>query len=506
MARSLSGGVAAKLAVLGVVDAFAVYGLVALGGRRSWWLFAAMLAGTVAINVIYLGSRRVPAKYLAPGVILLLVYQVYVVLYTGYAAFTNYGDGHNGTKQDAVAAILAASETRVPGSVAQPIRVVERGGELGFLVNGPGGARVGSAVRPLEPVAATGGDASGGVGAGGWRTLTYSEIVARQAEITALRVPVPGEGSLRTSDAVTAAPYRSTLSYDGRADTVTDPRTGVVYRDDGHGRFAAPGGAVLSPGWKVFVGFENFLTVLTDPGIRAPFLGVLVWTFAFAALSVGLTFAIGLGLALVLGRPELRGLRAYRSLLVLPYAFPAFMAALLWQGLLNPDHGFLNAVLLGGGHVPWLTDPWLAKLSVLAVNVWIGFPYMFLICTGALQAIPPALTEAAQIDGAGPWRVLREIKLPILLASVTPVLVATFAFNFNNFNVIYMLTGGGPRDPRSPVDVGSTDLLISLVYKLAFGGSARNYGLACAVSILIFAVIAAISLVGFRRARRLEAN
>lgn len=481
-----------KPVVLGVVDAFAVYGLVALAGQRSWWLFAAMLAGTVAINVVYLGKRRVPAKYLAPGVILLLIYQVYVVLYTGYAAFTNYGDGHNGTKQDAVAAILAASEVRVPGSAAQPVRVVERGGELGLQVGG----QVGSAARPLGPA----------VESDGWRALPYAEIVARQAEITALRVPVPGQGSLRTSDAVTAAMYRSTLAYDERAGTVTDPATGAVYRDDGRGRFAAADGTVLSPGWKVFVGLENFRTVLTDPGIRGPFLGVLVWTFAFAGLSVGLMFVLGLGLALVLDRPGLRGHRIYRSLLVLPYAFPAFMAAILWQGLLNPDHGFVNAVLLGGGQVPWLTDPWLARLSVLAVNIWIGFPYLFLVCTGALQAIPPALTEAAQLDGASPWRVLRHIKLPMLLAATTPVLVATFAFNFNNFNVIYMLTGGGPRDAASPVDVGSTDLLISLVYKLAFGGSARNYGLACAVSILIFAVIAAISLAGFRRARRLEAN
>ncbi|MBB6350827.1 ABC transporter permease subunit [Nonomuraea muscovyensis] len=481
-----------KPLVLGVVDAFAVYGLVALAGQRSWWAFAAMLAGTLAINVIYLGRRRVPAKYLAPGVVLLLLYQVYVVLYTGYAAFTNYGDGHNGTRQDAVAAILAASEVRVPGSPVQPVRVVERGGELGFLVGG----RVGSATRPLIP----------GAEPGGWRPLPYAEIVARQAEITALRVPVPGQGSLRTSDAVTVATYHSTLRYDERAGTVTDPGTGTVYRDDGHGRFAAPDGRALSPGWKVFVGLENFRTVLTDPGIRGPFLGVLGWTFAFAGLSVGLMFALGLGLALVLDRPGLRGHRAYRSLIVLPYAFPAFMAAILWQGLLNSDHGFVNAVLLGGGHVPWLTDPWLAKLSVLAVNVWIGFPYMFLICTGALKAIPPALTEAAQLDGANPWRVLRHVKLPMLLAATAPVLVATFAFTFNNFNVIYMLTGGGPRDASSPVDVGSTDLLISLVYKLAFGGSARNYGLACAVSILIFAVIAAVSLAGFRRARRLEAS
>ncbi|MFI6391070.1 ABC transporter permease subunit [Nonomuraea sp. NPDC050547] len=449
---------------LAVADALAVYGLVALGGQRSWWMFALLLAGTVAVNAVYLSKRAVPAKYLAPGVVLLLIYQVYVVLYTGYAAFTNYGDGHNATKADAVAAILAASEVKTGES--RPIRVAEKDGELGFG-SGPG-----------------------------WRALPYAEIVARQAEIVKLRVPAEG-GVLKTADGVTAALYRPTLTYSGGAFT---DRAGTVYRDDGRGAFTSAAGRSLSPGWKVFVGTENFTGVLTNAEIRGPFLGVLVWTFVFAALSVALSFGFGLVLALILD-----GYRVYRSLLVFPYAFPAFMAALLWQGLLNTDHGFVNEVLLGGATVPWLSDPWLARLSVLAVNVWIGFPYMFLICTGALQAVPRQLAEAAQVDGAGPWRVLASVRLPLLLASTAPALVATFAFNFNNFNVIYMLTGGGPRDTGAPIDVGSTDLLISLVYKLAFGGTSRNYGLACAVSILIFAVIAAVSLAGFRRARRLEA-
>ncbi|NUR82528.1 MAG: ABC transporter permease subunit [Nonomuraea sp.] len=464
---------AVKFLILGVVDALAVYGLVGLAGQRSWWMFWALLAGTVAINAIYLSSRAVPAKYLAPGLALLLVYQVYVVLYTGYAAFTNYGDGHNGTKADAVAAILAAGEVRVPGP-SVPIRVAERDGELGFLLDG---GRVGTAAGVRD--------------AAGWTALPYDGIVERQADITRLRVPVDG-GRLRTADGVTAARFRSKAVY--RDGAIVS--SGVVYRDDGRGAFASADGRRLSPGWQVFVGPENFVSVLTDARLRGPFLGVLVWTFAFAALSVGLSFGFGLVLAVVLD-----GFRLYRTLLIFPYAFPAFMAALLWQGLLNPDHGFVNQVLLGGAAVPWLEDPWLARLSVLAVNVWIGFPYMFLICTGALQAIPPGVAEAARVDGAGPWRVLRSVKLPLLLGSTAPVLVATFAFNFNNFNVIYMLTGGGPRDAAAPFDVGSTDLLISLVYKLAFGGSARNYGLACAVSILIFAVIAAVSLAGFKRRR-----
>jgi arabinogalactan oligomer/maltooligosaccharide transport system permease protein len=130
---------------------------------------------------------------------------------------------------------------------------------------------------------------------------------------------------------------------------------------------------------------------------------------------------------------------------------------------------------------------------------------MFLICTGALQSIPDELSEAARVDGAGPWAIFRLIKFPLLLVSVAPLLISSFAFNFNNFNVIYMLTGGGPRNVEAGVDAGATDLLITLVYKVAFGsGTGRDYGLASAFAIIIFIVVAVISIIGFRQTKTLE--
>ena len=139
------------------------------------------------------------------------------------------------------------------------------------------------------------------------------------------------------------------------------------------------------------------------------------------------------------------------------------------------------------------------------LNLWLGFPYMFLICTGALQSIPDELMDAASVDGARAWQVFRLIKFPLLLVSVAPLLIASFAFNFNNFNIIYMLTGGGPRDVSAGVDAGATDLLITLVYKVAFGsGTGRDYGLASAFAILIFIIVGAIAAWGFRRTRALE--
>jgi len=253
----------------------------------------------------------------------------------------------------------------------------------------------------------------------------------------------------------------------------------------------------------VNIGLSNFTAVLTDRSLRGPFLGVLVWTFVFAIASVAGTFAIGLFLALVLNSPTLGGRRIYRSLLALPYAFPAFLAALVWQGLLNPRFGFINQVLLGGADISWLGDPWLARLSVIVVNLWMGFPYMFLVCTGAIQSLPADVEEAARVDGAGWFQIFRLIKLPLLLVATAPLLISSFALNFNNFNSIYLLTGGGPlRHPTDPA--GATDILISFVYRLAFGGVNRQYGLACAVSILIFLIVGTISALSFKRTRALE--
>ena len=161
-------------------------------------------------------------------------------------------------------------------------------------------------------------------------------------------------------------------------------------------------------------------------------------------------------------------------------------------------------MLFGGASIPWLTDPTLAKVSILIVNLWLGFPYMFLVCTGALQAIPEDITEAATVDGARPWAIFRLIKLPLLLVTLAPLLIASFAFNFNNFGNIYLLTGGGPQAEDQSI-AGATDILISYTYKLAFAaGKGQDYGLASAVSIIIFFIVGLISAISFSRSKALE--
>lgn len=503
-------GLLAKLALMALVNAFGAYVVLAAWAEGSMGIAWSMVALVVVADYVYFSRRALPMKYILPGLVFLLVYQVYVVAYTGYVAFTNYGDGHNSTKEHAIDALLAQNERRVEGSAGVPLAVVtDDGGTLGFAVLRDGQVLAGTAEEPLTPVEDAAVDGSTITSVPGWTVLPRDQILARQAEVTRLRVPVsddPEAGSVRTQDARTGYSYRPSLEYDERADTMTDLTTGTVYRPNDRGLFEAPDGTTLGVGWRVPVGLDNFSTAFGDSRYAGPFVRILAWTFAFSVLSVVTTFLLGLFLAMVFNDPRVRGRKVYRTLMILPYAIPGFLAALLWSGLLNRRFGFINEVLLGGAEIGWLTDPWLAKLSVLGVNLWLGFPYMFLITTGALQAIPNELLEAAKVDGASRLRTWRSVTMPLLLVATGPLLISSFAFNFNNFTLIYMLTGGGPRFTDASVPLGHTDILISMVYNVSGidGSAPKNYGLASALSIVIFVIVATVSALAFRQTRKLE--
>lgn len=511
IADAASGGVRTiliKLLLLGIVDAIAVYAIFILALQQDWLVLGVVALVTVVVNWIYFSRTKLPAKYLTPGVIFLVLFQVFVLVYTGYIAFTNYGTGHNGSKEQAVSSLMAASLERVPDSPTYLVTVVDQLGTLGLLVTDPDGdVSVGTTEQPLQEVDGAELENGKAVAVDGWTTLSFQDVIARTDEITELAVPFsddPNDGAIRTPDGSNGYLYTSTLEYDEAAGTMTDVTTGTVYTDIGTGAFVAEDGEELRPGWQITVGFDNFVRAVTDSRLAGPLVYVTLWTFAFALISVASTFFLGLFLALVFNDLRMRGRKFYRVAMILPYAIPSFLSALVWAGMMNESFGFINQVLLGGASVPWLTDPFVAKISVLIVNLWLGFPYMFLICMGALQSIPDDVNEAATVDGASPWQTFRLIKLPLLLVSVAPLLIASFAFNFNNFNVIYMLTNGGPRDTGAPIPVGYTDILISMVYKVAFTGQNRDYGLASAYSIIIFIVVAVISIIAFRRTKSLE--
>ena len=502
----------AKLLFLGAVNGLAVFGLPRMIEEKAWLFAAFTVITTVIIDYVYLSSRggALPLKYLIPGTILLLIFQVWPVLSTAYIAFTNLGTGNILAFDQALDRILEDSTFPTdddPRLDAKPLAILDGGvvTEIALYLVDEEGTQFLGTTDGLEELAADDVvlDGERVIAIKDYEVLGLAQVSPLQEDFTALEVPA-GDGKLiKLTRGVSGASLVSpSLSYDPDTGTLTDTVTGVVY-EQVEGNFVASTGETITPGWRAVIGFDNFTKVFTNEAIRGPFVRVFIWTFVFAIGSVVLTFIVGLGLAITLNHPDMRGQRVYRSLVVIPYALPSFLSALIWQGLLNQEFGIINDFL--NISVPWLRDPWMAKISVLLVNTWLGFPYMFLISTGALQAIPDNLKEAAAIDGATSRQAFRRVTFPLLMVALAPLLIASFAFNFNNFNTIFLLNGGGPPIAGAQTPAGHTDILISYTYRLAFeGGRGNDFGLAAGIGILIFMIVATISALTFKRTRVFE--
>jgi arabinogalactan oligomer / maltooligosaccharide transport system permease protein len=485
------GVVTVKLAMLAIANGILLYGLPQMLAQRSWGLLAVALTATIVINVVYLSRRLIPMKYLVPGMVFLFAFQLYPVIYTAYLSFTNYGAGHILNKTQAVEGIETESLFTPEGSPAyQATPIVADGNAALLLTDADGNDFVGTE-DGLVPEA----------DAGDYEVLGLNEAVDRQGEFADLLVPTDA-GPVGLTSFADAAVREQRLVYDSDRDVMVDTVEGVEY-EPVEGQFVGPEDATLVPGWRVPIGVDNFARVFTSEEIRGPFTRVFVWTWVFAILSVLTTFALGLLLAMALNKPGMKGQRTYRALMIFPYALPSFLTALIWAGLLNQSFGPINQIL--GAEVPWLVDPNWARVSVLLVNLWLGFPYMFIVSLGALQSIPSDLLEAARTDGATGLQAFRRITFPLLLVSLAPLLIATFAFNFNNFNIVYLLTGGGPPIAGAGTPAGHTDLLISYTYRLSFEGArGPEYAFAAAIAVIIFIIVAAVSAYSFKFTKALE--
>jgi arabinogalactan oligomer/maltooligosaccharide transport system permease protein len=488
-----------RIATLGVTAAILLYAAPPLIQTESWTALTILLVAAAGIGYLYLTKRHVPAKYLVPGTIFLLLFQVLPVLYTFSVAFTNFGDGHRGTKQDAVIAIERESLAEIPGAPDYALTIAAKGGHVVFLLvdRDTKQVQVGDADGLSTVDGADVGITGKVLSLPGYEILPAGE---RDAEVQALTVPTE-RGAIRPIGLSRAIEFEAKRKYDASCDCIVeggnrwnaDPTRGYfVDRTSGNN---------LIQGWKVNVGWANFVRVFNDPNVSGHFFEVLVWNFAFALASVFVTFVLGMAVALALHSPRMRWKRTYRTLLILPYAMPAFAMLLVWRDMFNTDFGLLNRVL--GTHIDWLGSPTGARLGLILVNLWLGFPYMFLLTTGALQAIPRELTEASGIDGASPWQSFRRVVLPLLMVALTPLLISSFAFNFNNFNLVRFVTAGGPYAVDNNL-VGKTDLLITYTYRLAFEGGSGQFGFAAAISTFIFTIVATISAIAFRRTRAQE--
>lgn len=242
------------------------------------------------------------------------------------------------------------------------------------------------------------------------------------------------------------------------------------------------------------IGFKNYVEVMSG-SIRSVFFPVLGWTVCFAAISTAGSYSIGLFLAILLNNPHMKESKVYRSILIIPWALPATIAILAWQGLLNEQYGGLNNLLHTIGimkNIPWMTDPFWARFGIIMVNLWLGFPYMLNVCLGSLQSISPIYYEAARIDGASKWQSFKNITLPLVTKVSVPLVIATFASNFNNFGNIYMITEGGPARLESQF-AGYTDILASTTYKMTTWSN--RYDLAATFSVLVFIIVGTLTLI-----------
>ncbi|CAM4359715.1 sugar ABC transporter permease [Paenibacillus typhae] len=249
-----------------------------------------------------------------------------------------------------------------------------------------------------------------------------------------------------------------------------------------------------------WVGFETFRNLLFLKTWSETFYGVLTWTIIWAVLSTVTTYFGGVLVALLVNQKGIRFKGFWRIILIVPYAVPQMISLLLMRNLFNGQFGPINQYLgyFGLGGLPWLTDPFWAKVTVILVNMWVGIPVSMLLVMGVLTTIPRDMYEAAEVDGATNYQKFRIITLPMILFSTAPTLIMQFAGNINNFNAIYLLTGGAPVNGNYQY-AGSTDLLVTWLYKLTADQNKNN--MASAIGIIIFIIVAGFSLYNYRRTK-----
>lgn len=248
-------------------------------------------------------------------------------------------------------------------------------------------------------------------------------------------------------------------------------------------------------GDEAFIGIANFFAVLSSPGL----LRVTLFTFVWAISNVIFHVLFGLILAVALNRAGLRGKTVYRTILLLPWAIPAYISILAWNGMLQPD-GLINAVL--GTSIDFFAGVTSARVSVILVNIWLGVPFMMMTLSGALQALSKDMFEAAELDGVSRWDQFRYLTLPNIKTTMVPVSLLSFIWTFNAFNTIYLLSRGQPYVGFG--EPGATDTLITYVFAVAF--EYGHYGIAAAWSVLIFLMLVGFSWAYLQRTRATEAS
>lgn len=513
--RTLSttvGSIGLRLLALMIFSAFGLFFIYQL--LADGYLPLAILFGiiTVGINWIFLRAEAYPLRWMAPGLVFMLLISVYPIAYTIYIAFTNFGSGHLLPKVQVIETL--GQRTYLPETGGAYQYVAYQNPETQefalYVINDAG---EGSFVTTDESFAANEVEAGELDDAGFPATVNgYAQIPRLQllSMIDTLGTLTFGgeERAIQiTGQLGRAAELQPRFTYDPDQDTITDQQLGKVYAgNENMGFFVSEDGEQLTPGYTVPIGLANFTRFLLNPSFRGPLILIFLWSFAFALLSVFISFSLGLLFAIMFGR-GMPGQRIIKSLLIIPFAIPSVITVLVWRGLLNPLNGVVatNLADLFNQSVGWppvFSDATWVKIALVLINVWLAYPYWLLVTSGALQAIPTDMYEAANIDGANVFQQFRSLTLPMLLIGVGPLLIGSFTANFNSFNVIYLFNEGGPPMVGTSTPAGHSDILLSYVYRLAFApGGAQDFGYASAITIIIFFILVMFTLFQFRYMR-----
>ncbi|EEP90429.1 maltose ABC transporter permease MalF [Yersinia kristensenii] len=498
-----------KWLIIGTLSLFTCY-LIVLMYAQGEYLFAIVTLILVSLGLYVFANRRAYAwRYVYPGVAGMGLFVLFPLICTIAIAFTNYSSTNQLTFERAQSVLMdrqfQTGKTYTFGlypSHDQWRLQLSNPDDNTLLISEPfslsttGEQKINVAPTSAEQTA---------------EQASLRIITQNRQALSGLVAILPDGGELRMSSlrqfSGTSPLYK--LGADGKE--LINQQTGVTYRpniDVGFYQAINADGQweneKLSPGFTVTIGWKNFLRVLHDEGIQKPFISIFIWTIIFSLLTVVLTVAVGMVLACVVQWDSLKGKAVYRVLLILPYAVPAFISILIFKGLFNQSFGEINLMLnhLFGIKPAWFSDPITAKSMILIVNTWLGYPYMMILCMGLLKAIPDDLYEASAMDGAGPFQNFFRITLPLLIKPLTPLMIASFAFNFNNFVLIQLLTNGGPDMIGTTTPAGYTDLLVSYTYRIAFeGGGGQDFGLAAAIATLIFILVGALAILNLKASK-----
>ena len=501
--RSLSQLV--RLAILIAVDGVVAWFVNRLFSLGYLPLAAGILVITLFVNFVLLRREAYPIRWMVVGLVFMALFTIYPILFTVWVAFTNYGEGHFVTKEQAIDQILKENYLPETGLAYTWTAFKSPEGDYALWLKDVEGN--GYLAVPGEPVAQP---ESGELGVGefddggipetieGYQRLN-AILAATDQNLTEILFGEEGK-TIQVRSPSEAAELLPHYVYDPGQDAMVSQETGSAFQNI-RGTFTSSDGTVLRPGFIESIALANFKEFFVSPALRGPLVRIILWNFGFAFFSLLLNFGLGLAIAILFNDPDFPFKKLIRSFLLIPYTVPALITIVIWRGMLNTEIGVIARILEGlfGWSPPWFTDQWWAKAAILIVNLWLSYPYFMLICSGALQSIPDEIYAAAQVDGASAWQQFWKITLPLLLVAVGPLLVASFTFNFNNFNLIYVFNAGRPPMAGTPTPAGHTDILISYVYNLAFSGSRGvNYGFASAITIIIFLIVGTITLFQFR--------